>query len=125
VYVRGEWRPQRERRVQQEPLERPQRPLADQLVTPDHETAASLETHVRGCGVRVADELDLSGFADTEPALVAHPEVRDRERVEAHDLRGYRVDRDLIRRGQDQVAHARTHRARPGTVDHDGADDDG
>ena len=107
--------------MQQQPLERPQRTAPDQLVTPDDEAPAGLEAHRGRSEVRVADDLDLPGIRHAEPALLTHPEVRDRQRIEAHDLRGDRVDRHLIRRGEDQVPHARHHRARPGAVAHHGA----
>src|SRR5881296_1521319 len=40
VDVRGERRPHHERRVQEQPLERPQRTAPDQLIAPDHEAPA-------------------------------------------------------------------------------------
>ena len=104
--------------MQQQPLERPQRSLADQLVAPDHEAPGRPEPHVGGRRVGIADDLDLPRIRHPEPAFVTHPEIWDRERIEAHDLRRDRVDRHLVRRRQDQVAHARDHRARPRAVPH-------
>src|SRR3990167_10132289 len=43
VDVRGERRPDDERRVEQQALERPQRAAADELVAPDHEAPARRE----------------------------------------------------------------------------------
>jgi hypothetical protein len=107
--------------MQEQPLERPQRAAPDQLVAPDHEAPAGLEAHRGRRELRVADELDLAGIGHPEPALVTHPEIRNLQRVETHDLRGDRVDRDLVGGRQDQVPHARHHRARSGAVTHHGA----
>src|SRR5438445_5086630 len=103
IDVRGERRPDHERRMQEKPLERPQGAAADQLITPDHEAPTGLEAHRGGREVRVAHDLDLPGIRHTEPALLAHPQIRDLQRVKAHDLRGDRVDRDLIGGSEDHV----------------------
>src|SRR5882672_2088900 len=87
IDVRGERRPDHQRGVQQQTLERPQRAATDELVAPDHQAAAGLEAHVQPGRVGVAHNLDLARVGHAEAALVAHLQVRDRERVEAHDLR--------------------------------------
>src|SRR2546426_6587482 len=66
IDVRGERRPDDERRVQEQPLERPQRAVADELVAPDDEAAAGLEAHVHLRGVGVADDLDLARVGHAE-----------------------------------------------------------
>src|SRR5438132_4986451 len=75
VDVRGERRPNYERRMQEQPLERPQWAAPDQLVAPDHEAPAGLEAHRVRRELRVADELDLAGIGHPEPTLVTHPEI--------------------------------------------------
>src|SRR2546426_35870 len=120
VDVRGERGPDHQGRVEQEPLERPQRPAPDQLVAPDHEAAARLEAHRDRRRVRVAEDLDPFRVRHAESTLLAHPEVRDRQGIEPHDPRRDRVDRHLIRRGQDQVPETRHHRPGPRAVAHHG-----
>ena len=64
----------------------------------------------------VADDLDVARIAAAEPEVVRHPDVLDRHRIDAHQLRRHRVDRDLIGAGEHHVLDVRHHAARPGTV---------
>ena len=80
------------------------------------------EVHV---GHVVANQLDLAGVGHAEAPLVGHPEVRDPERVVAHQARRDRVDRHGVGRGEDQVALAWKHGAGPRAVPHHGAVHDG
>jgi hypothetical protein len=54
-----------------------------------------LESEILGRYV-VADQFDLLGVRDAESALVCHPQERDRHRIEAHEPRRNRVDRDRV-----------------------------
>ena len=57
--------------------------------------------------VGVADQLDLARVADAEPGLVRQADVRDGQRIEAHQLRRDRVDRHLIAARQHDVLDLR------------------
>ena len=71
---------------------------------------------VLGAGVLIADDLDVARISAAEPAFVRQTDELDRQRIDSHQLGGDRVDRHLIRAGEDHVLDVRDHAARPGTV---------
>ena len=115
VEVRGGGRPDDERRVEGDLLEEAERPLAQHLVAPDHQGAADPETQVQP-GDIVAHQVDAAGVRHSQSPLVAHPQVRDGERIEPHDARRHGVDGHRVGAGQDDVADHRVHGARAGAV---------
>ena len=88
----------------------PGQPGQERVRAVTHLEAPVLAGHV------VAHQLDLAHVADAQAALVRQADVLDAQRVEAHQLGGHGIDRDLIGRSQDDVLDHRLHQARAGAV---------
>jgi hypothetical protein len=101
--------------MQEQAFERAEEPPADHLIAPDDQRTPCFEAEILR-GHVVTDQLDLTGVRDAQPSLVRHSQKWNRERVEPHQLRRDRVDRDRIRGSQDEVLDAGNHRARPCTI---------
>src|SRR5262249_40555407 len=99
-------RPWRQHRLEG-PLDRAlERPPVDLVLHPRGERHAAERPHevpVLGGGRRVPDELDLAHVAHTQAGLVGEPDVPDRQRIEAHQAGGHRVDGNLVSAREDDV----------------------
>ena len=115
VQVRGDGRPEDQRAMQGDALQEAQAALAQHLVAPDDEGRLVLKPKLTAGDV-LAHDLDVLRVADAQAALVAHADVGDLHRVEAHQLGGDGVDRHLVAAGEDIIGDARLHRARAGAV---------
>ena len=71
--------------------------------------------------ILIADDLDVPRIAAAEAEIVRHPDVLDRHRIHAHQLRGDRVDRHLVGAGEHDVLDVRHHAARPRAIAGEGA----
>src|SRR5678815_4789587 len=120
VHIRRKWRPHHQWRVQEDALEGAEKTFPNHLVTPDDERFPGLEPEIFRRHI-VAHDFDLAGIGYSESSLVRHSEERNRQRVEAHQTRGDRIDGDRIGRCEKQVFHSRNHRAWSGSVTSDGA----
>ncbi len=69
----------------------------------------------------LADDLNLCRVADAQAQLVGNPNEWYRERVEALQLGGHRVDRDLVRRGEQDVLFVPAHSSGTGPVTGEGS----
>ncbi len=112
VEPRGNVRPRGERRAQQQMFERFERAPVDHLL------AAAGERIGVGIEVKIdirnvlAHHFDLAHVAAAQTAFVSQTDELDRERIEAHHLRGDGVDGDHVPAGEDVVLNVRHHASR-------------
>ncbi len=82
-----------------------------------HLLERAVEVPVLLRGIEVADDLDVTHVTAAEALLVREAdELAVGHRIHAHELRGDRVDRDLIVGREDHVLRIRDHAARAGAV---------